>query len=115
MLAKSVLRGAGRAVVRSMKAAPMGCASVGAQRSMVTLDEKERGEEAKYFAAKDRDTKAEMKAAMEKILDEGDDSEAKEELMAVLGKYLEPLDIPHGLAWDAVAGASVALQCTYMS
>ena len=102
-------------MARSMKAVPMGCASVGAQRSMVTLDEKERGEEAKYFAAKDRDTKAEMKAAMEKILDEGDDSEAKEELMAVLGKYLEPLDIPHGLTGGAVVGASDSLQCAFMS
>lgn len=61
-------------------------AFVGAQRSMVTLAEKEKGEEARYFASKDAAATNEMKAAMEKILEQDDDSEQKQELIEVLAK-----------------------------
>jgi hypothetical protein len=85
MLSRSV-RGLSKVAARSVGAKPMTGAFVGAQRSMVTLAEKEKGEEARYFASKDAAATNEMKAAMEKILEQDDDSEQKQELIEVLGK-----------------------------
>lgn len=51
-------------------------------RSMVTLEEKQLGEEAKYIRAKEQ---AEMKAKLEKILAADDSNEEKIELTKVLG------------------------------
>ena len=60
--------------------------SVGSQRFMSGLDEKERGEEATYFAKVDAKAKADMKAAMEKILSDEAHGETKDQIMEVLGK-----------------------------
>ena len=55
-------------------------------RSMSTFDKKERGEEARYFAAIDAQKKAEMRAKLDALM-ESDDAEAHIELMEALGKY----------------------------
>jgi hypothetical protein len=54
-------------------------------RTMSTLTEKERGEEAKYFNAESQKQIAAMKAKLEKIA-ESDDASLKEELVELLGE-----------------------------
>jgi hypothetical protein len=86
MLGRSLVRAAQKATTRYGVAR---CASA-TTRSMVTLAEKERGEEARFFAKEDAKATADMRAAMEKILAQEDGSESKEQLMEVLGKCFCP-------------------------
>jgi len=80
---RTVARGLSKAYTRSAGARKGVGASV---RNMVTLDEKERGEEARYFAQQDAKSVADMKKTMNDILDQADGSAEKEELLKILGK-----------------------------
>jgi len=55
-------------------------------RPMVTLTEKEMGEETKYIRQKEREA---MKAKIEKILDSEDSSEEKQQLGKLLGEIFK--------------------------
>ena len=80
---RTVARGLSKAYTRSVGARKGAGASV---RNMVTLNEKERGEEARYFAQQDAKSMADMKKTMNDILDQADGSEEKQELLKILGK-----------------------------
>ena len=54
-------------------------------RPMVTLMEKEIGEETKYIRRMEREA---MKAKLEKILDQDDSSDEKQQLGKLLGKLI---------------------------
>lgn len=53
-------------------------------RSLSSLSEKERGDEARYFAKEDAEKMAAMKAKFEAVVSKGD-AEELDELMDVLG------------------------------
>ncbi len=59
-------------------------------RLMSSLEKKERGDEARYFAQQEADRLNEMKAKVEAIM-ASDDHSVKEHLEEVLGKYYTSL------------------------
>ena len=75
-----------RAISTSVKTASNVCNQFRAPvvRSMVTLVEKEMSEEVRYIRQKERE---EMKAKLDKILEQDDSSSEKQELAKIIGIF----------------------------